>query len=176
MSMFHQCFMEHRFLESTLELLQQFYIQVESIAHDYKVFPGDQWCGARLGGSKSNAINLILRLLLYHFLHTMSLWHHESIHNNTSNQQTPPPWWWSRSPLQRCGFDDTTPPEWRLALRIHFLRPLSKGLVKFNKLMQKSIYLYQPLCLIDVGSSAGNNGGQKRYPSLLADNQNIVID
>jgi hypothetical protein len=30
-------------------------------------------CGARLGGSKSNAINLILRLFLYHFLHTMSL-------------------------------------------------------------------------------------------------------
>jgi hypothetical protein len=42
MSMFHQCFMEHRFLESTLELLEQFYIQVESNAHDYKVFPGDQ--------------------------------------------------------------------------------------------------------------------------------------
>ncbi len=42
MSMFHQHFMEHRFLESTLEPLQQFYLQVESIAHDYKVFPGDQ--------------------------------------------------------------------------------------------------------------------------------------
>jgi hypothetical protein len=42
MSMFHQRFMEHRFLESTLELLQQFYLQVESIAHDYKVFHGDQ--------------------------------------------------------------------------------------------------------------------------------------
>jgi hypothetical protein len=42
MSKFHQCFMEHRFLETTLELIQQFYIQVESIAHDYKVFPGDQ--------------------------------------------------------------------------------------------------------------------------------------
>ncbi len=41
-SMLHLCFTEHRFLESTLELLQQFYIQVESIAHDYKVFPGDQ--------------------------------------------------------------------------------------------------------------------------------------
>jgi hypothetical protein len=39
--MFHQRFMEHRFLESTLELLQQFYLQVESIEHDYKVFPGD---------------------------------------------------------------------------------------------------------------------------------------
>ncbi len=41
-SMFHWRFMEHRFLESTLELLQQFYIQVESITHDYKVFPRDQ--------------------------------------------------------------------------------------------------------------------------------------
>jgi hypothetical protein len=41
-SMFHQHFMEHRFLESTLELLQQFYLQVESLAHDYKIFPGDQ--------------------------------------------------------------------------------------------------------------------------------------
>jgi hypothetical protein len=41
-TMFHQCFVEHRFLESTLELLQQFHLQVESIALDYKVFPGDQ--------------------------------------------------------------------------------------------------------------------------------------
>ena len=41
-SMFHPYFMEHRFLESTLELLQQFYLQVKSIALDYKVFPGDQ--------------------------------------------------------------------------------------------------------------------------------------
>ncbi len=29
-------------------------------------------CGAGLGGSKSNAVNLILRLFWYHFLHTMS--------------------------------------------------------------------------------------------------------
>ena len=29
--------------------------------------------GARVGGSKSNAINLSLRLFLYHFLHTISL-------------------------------------------------------------------------------------------------------
>jgi hypothetical protein len=41
-TMFHQCFAEHRFLESTLELLQQFHLQVKSIALDYKVFPGDQ--------------------------------------------------------------------------------------------------------------------------------------
>jgi hypothetical protein len=41
-SMFHQRFTEHRFLESKLELLQQFYLQVESVAQDYKVFSGDQ--------------------------------------------------------------------------------------------------------------------------------------
>ncbi len=35
-SMFHQRFAEHRFLESTLELLQQFYLQAKSIEHDYK--------------------------------------------------------------------------------------------------------------------------------------------
>ncbi len=40
-SMFHQHFTEHRFLELTLELRQQFYLQVESVAQDYKVFPGD---------------------------------------------------------------------------------------------------------------------------------------
>ncbi len=41
-SMFHPRFTEHRFLESTLELIQQFYLQTESIAHDYKVFTGNQ--------------------------------------------------------------------------------------------------------------------------------------
>jgi hypothetical protein len=33
-SMFHQSFKEYRYLESTLELLQQFYIQVESVDQD----------------------------------------------------------------------------------------------------------------------------------------------
>ncbi len=92
-------------------------------------------CGARLSASKSNAVNLILRLCLYYFLHMMSSWHHESIHNNTSNQQTPPPWWWSCSPLQRCGFDDTTPPEERAALRMFIPRPLSKDFFWFIKLI-----------------------------------------
>ncbi len=92
-------------------------------------------CGARLGGSKSNAVNLILRLFLYNFLHMMSSWCHKSIHNSTNNQQTPPPWWWSRLPLQRHGFNESTLSEWRAALCIHFSRPLSKILVKFNKLM-----------------------------------------
>jgi hypothetical protein len=33
-SMFHEHFMEHRFLESTLELLQQCHLQTKSIAQD----------------------------------------------------------------------------------------------------------------------------------------------
>ncbi len=57
------------------------------------------WYGAHVGGSKINAIHLIIRLFLYHLLHMMSSWRHESIHNSTNNQQTPPPWWWSHSPL-----------------------------------------------------------------------------
>jgi hypothetical protein len=55
------------FLESTLELLQQFYIQVESVDQDCKVFPGDQstfslkccCCGKRIT-SKETPANLLL--------------------------------------------------------------------------------------------------------------------
>jgi hypothetical protein len=59
--MFHQRFTEHRFLESTLELLQQFYLQVESIAHDCKVFPGDQskFCLKCLHCKKNNSYRII---------------------------------------------------------------------------------------------------------------------
>ncbi len=42
-------------------------------------------CGARLSASKNNTVNLILRLFLYHFLHTMSSWHHEP---STTTQTT----------------------------------------------------------------------------------------
>ncbi len=66
-----------------------------------------------MGGSKSNAVNLILRFFLYHILHTMSSWRHKSIHNSTNKQQTPPPCWWSCLPLQRRGFDESTKYEWR---------------------------------------------------------------
>ncbi len=90
--------------------------------------------GARVGGTKYYAINLMLRLFLYHFLHTMSSWCHKSIHNNTNNQQTPPPWWWSRLPLQRHGFNESTPPEWQVALLMFVPRPLLKGFGRINKL------------------------------------------
>jgi hypothetical protein len=52
------------------------------------------------------------------------------------------------------------PPEGRAALRIHFPRPLLKGLAKFIKLKKLLIYFYQPLCLIDVRLSSDNNGGR----------------
>ncbi len=97
--------------------------------------PKYQWYGAHVGGPKYYAVNLILRLFLYHFLHTTSLWHHKPIHNNTNNQQTPPPCWWSRSPLQRRGFDESMPPDGRAALRIYCPRPPLKSLVKFNEVM-----------------------------------------
>jgi hypothetical protein len=76
-SMFHQCFMEHRFLESTLELLQQLYLQTESIAHDYKVFPEDQskfclkcvCCGKKIMPSESiGKLLLIAPMAVCHHL------------------------------------------------------------------------------------------------------------
>jgi hypothetical protein len=36
--------------------------------------------------------NPFLGLFLFHFLPSMVLRHHESIHNNTNNKQTQPPW------------------------------------------------------------------------------------
>ncbi len=92
------------------------------------------WYGARVGGPKKHAVTLILRLFLYHFLHSMSSWCHESIHNNTNDQQTPPPCWWSRSPLQRHGFNESTPSEWQAALLMFVPRPLLKSFGRINKL------------------------------------------
>ncbi len=133
------------------------------------------WCGACLGGSKSNAINLILKLFLYHFLHTISSWCHESIHNNTNNQQTPPPWWWSCLPLQQRGFNESTPSEWRAALCIHFLRPLLKGLVEFNKNVE--INLFVSTCMFNWWWLVRRQQWwPKRHPLSSADSQNIVID
>ncbi len=112
------------------------YRSFESVIETSKVFTRSKvlrWV-ARLGGSKINAINLILRLFLYHYLHTMSLWRHESIHNNTNKQQTPPPWWWSCLPLQRCGFNESTTSKWRAALLMFIPRPLLKGFGRINKL------------------------------------------
>ena len=48
--------------------------------------------------------------------------------------QTPSPWWWSRSPLQRCGFDEPMLPEgWAALCMLVCMQPL-KRLNKFHKL------------------------------------------
>jgi hypothetical protein len=43
LNLFHQRFNWHRFLESTLEILQQFYIAIEKCDKQYHHFPGDQY-------------------------------------------------------------------------------------------------------------------------------------
>jgi hypothetical protein len=42
-NLFHQRFNPHRFLESTLEILQQFYISIEKCDKQYRLFPRDQY-------------------------------------------------------------------------------------------------------------------------------------
>jgi hypothetical protein len=42
-NLFHQRFNRHRFLESTLDILQQFYIAIEKCDEQYRLFPGDQY-------------------------------------------------------------------------------------------------------------------------------------
>jgi hypothetical protein len=52
------------------------YPRPQSIRKDYTTCSRGRsgcWYGARMDGSKSNVVNLILRLFLYHILHTMSL-------------------------------------------------------------------------------------------------------
>jgi hypothetical protein len=41
--LFHQRFNQHQFLESTLEILQQFYIAIEKCDKQYHLFPKDQY-------------------------------------------------------------------------------------------------------------------------------------
>jgi hypothetical protein len=60
-------------MECDGEVLQGHHIRGRAISQYAFIILHSQWrCGARLCGSKSNPVNLILRLFLYHFLHTMS--------------------------------------------------------------------------------------------------------
>jgi hypothetical protein len=43
LNLFYRRFNWHRFLESTLEILQQFYISIEKCDKQYRLFPGDQY-------------------------------------------------------------------------------------------------------------------------------------
>jgi hypothetical protein len=40
-NLFHKRFQKHSMLESMLEILQQFYIQIETVPNDFLFFPGD---------------------------------------------------------------------------------------------------------------------------------------
>ena len=75
MSMFHQRFTEHRFRESTLELLQQFYLQVESIAHDYGISWGSIQVLSQVSllWKKNTPAKLLGKLL---FMAPMAISHH----------------------------------------------------------------------------------------------------
>ncbi len=42
-NLFHKRFQKHSILESMLEILQQFYIQMETEPHDFLLFPGDSF-------------------------------------------------------------------------------------------------------------------------------------
>jgi hypothetical protein len=42
-NLFHQRFPKRQFHESTLELLQQFYISIKKCGDNYKMFPSDQY-------------------------------------------------------------------------------------------------------------------------------------
>ncbi len=42
-NLFHQRYPKHRYLESTLEILQQFYIKIEKSDDAYNIFPGDRY-------------------------------------------------------------------------------------------------------------------------------------
>jgi len=48
----------------------------------------------------------------------------------STNRQTPSSWLWSRSPLQRHGFDEPTPPEGWAAL--HMLVPMPPSIRRMN--------------------------------------------
>ena len=90
--------------------------------------------GASLGGALCFINNPTLRLLSY--LSTYDEWRRsdETAQKSTNNRQTPSPWWWSCLPLQRCGFDESIPPEGWAALRMFVPMPPSKRFNRFNKL------------------------------------------
>ncbi len=76
-NLFHQRFEKHSMLESILEILQQFYIQMETEPHDFLLFPGDyslytlrcMRCGLRITvvGSIGETLLDAPTAMLYHW-------------------------------------------------------------------------------------------------------------
>jgi hypothetical protein len=87
-NLFHQRFEKHSMLESTLEILQQFYIQMETKPHEFAIFPGDLStyilrcirCGqcVTLAGSIGKTLLHAPTAMLYHWNMIQS--HHEQNH------------------------------------------------------------------------------------------------
>ncbi len=69
-------------------LLQSIQLQwSSSLEH---VLTRHNWCGASLGGTLCDIINLIVRLFPGTFLHMMSSWRHATIHHNPQKCNTYP--------------------------------------------------------------------------------------
>jgi hypothetical protein len=76
-NLFHQRFEKKSMLESTLEILQQFYIQMESEQHEFSIYPGDIStymlrcirCGqsVTLAGSIGETLFYAPAVMLYHW-------------------------------------------------------------------------------------------------------------
>ncbi len=87
-TLFHQRFEKHSMLESMLEILQQFYIQMDTEPHDFLLFPGDSFlytlrcirCGQRVtvAGSIGETLLHAPTAILYHW--NMILSHDEQNH------------------------------------------------------------------------------------------------
>jgi hypothetical protein len=89
--LFHQRFEKHSMLESTLEILQRFYIQMESEPDEFVIFPGDLStytlrcirCGqpVTLAGSIGETLLHAPTAMLYHW--NMIESHEEQNHRET---------------------------------------------------------------------------------------------
>jgi hypothetical protein len=90
-NLFHQRFEKHSMLESTLEIIHQFYIQMESEPHDFSVYPGDLStytlrcirCGqpVTLSGSIGETLLHAPTAMLYH-------WNMIQSHDNQNDRES----------------------------------------------------------------------------------------
>ncbi len=90
-NLFHKRFEKHSMLESTLEILQQFYIQMESEPHEFFICPGDLStytlqcirCGqpVTLAGSIGETLFYAPTAMLYH-------WNMIQFHDNQNDRKS----------------------------------------------------------------------------------------
>ncbi len=129
--------------------------------------------GARMGGSKSNAINLILRLFLHHILHTMKLVTsrvHPQQHKQPANTTTmvmellaPPAGWirWYNAARGAGGL-----------AHVHSEAAVEGFCLILWINVEINIFL-STLCLIELGLVRRRQWWPKRHPSSAAAAHNI---